>query len=144
NHVPNLCVPMCQVYNDWLYEYCQVDATQLKGVALLPLQDSAEAARELRRAARELRFVAGLMIPNPVIGRRLRAGAYDVLYREAETLGVPIVVSHGGSGMALPQVGQDRWPVFYAQVVRPRRNCSSPSRWIRPWSCTDSRIAGVL
>ena len=30
---------------------------------------------------------------------------------------MPIVVSHGGSGMVLPQVGQDRWPAFYAQEV---------------------------
>ena len=57
------------------------------------------------------------MFPNPVIGRRLHDDAYDVFYREAETLGVPIVVSHGGSGMVLPQVGQDRWPAFYAQEV---------------------------
>jgi len=57
------------------------------------------------------------MFPSPVIGRRLHDDAYDVLYREAETLGVPIVVSHGGSGMVLPQVGQDRWPAFYAQEV---------------------------
>ena len=52
------------------------------------------------------------MFPSPVIGRRLHDDAYDVFYREAETLGVPIVVSHGGSGMVLPQVGQDRWPAF--------------------------------
>ena len=57
------------------------------------------------------------MFPSPVIGRRLHDDAYDVFYREAETLGVPIVVSHGGSGMVLPQVGQDRWPAFYAQEV---------------------------
>jgi 2,3-dihydroxybenzoate decarboxylase len=101
-------VLICQVYNDWLYEYCQADAARLKGVALLPLQDPGEAATELRRAAQEMRCVAGLMIPNPVIGRRLHDGAYDVLYREAETLRVPLVVSHGGSGMVLPQVGQDR------------------------------------
>jgi predicted TIM-barrel fold metal-dependent hydrolase len=108
---------MCQVYNDWLYEYCQVDATRLRGVALLPLQDPGEAANELRRAVQALRCVAGVMIPNPVIGRRLHDGAYDVLYREAETLGVPLVVSHGGSGMVLPQVGQDRWQAFYAREV---------------------------
>ena len=48
---PDLSVPMCQVYNDWLYEYCQADAARLKGVALLPLQDPGEAAKELRRAA---------------------------------------------------------------------------------------------
>jgi uncharacterized protein len=114
---PDLSVPMCQVYNDWLHEYCQTDAARLKGVALLPLQDPGEAATELRRAVQALRCVAGLMLPNPVIGRRLHDGAYDVLYREAETLGVPLVVSHGGSGMVLPQVGQDRWPAFYAREV---------------------------
>jgi len=77
---------------------------------LLPLQDSGEAATEPRRAGVAGRGRAD--DPAPVIGRRLHDGVYDVLYREAETLGVPIVVSHGGSGMVLPQVGQDRWPAF--------------------------------
>jgi uncharacterized protein len=111
----DLAVPMAQAYNDWLYEYCQQDASRLKGVALLPLQDGKAAAGELRRAVRDLGFVAGLLLPNPVIGRKLQDKAYDPLYAEAAALGVPLVVSQAGTGMAIPQIGQDRFPALFAR-----------------------------
>lgn len=112
---PDLAVPMARAYNDWLYEYCGSNPQRLKGVALLPLQDPAEAGMELRRAVHELNFVAGLLLPNPVLGRKLQHKAYDVLYKEAESLDVPLVVSQAGSGMALPQIGKDRFPALFAR-----------------------------
>jgi uncharacterized protein len=111
----DLAVPMTRAYNDWLADYCQANGQRLKAVALLPLQDPAEAAAELGRAVRELGFVAGLLLPNPVVGRKLQNKAYDVLYRQAESLGVPLIVSHAGTGMALPQIGEDRFPAFFAR-----------------------------
>ena len=112
-----LSAAMCRVYNDWLREYCEKAPTRLKGVALLPLQDPAEAARELRRAVQELGFVAGFMRPNPIIGRRLHDPAYDLLYGEAESLGVPIVLGEMG-GSVLHQIGTDRFDgVFCREAV---------------------------
>src|SRR5262249_55993841 len=50
-------------------------------------------------------------------GGGVQGGGDGGLYGEAGSLGRRTVVSHGGSGMVLPQVGQDRWSVFYAQEV---------------------------
>lgn len=112
---PDLSVPMARAYNDWLAEYCTEDSRRLKGVALLPLQSPAEAADELRRGVHELHLVAGLVIPNPVIGRKLQDRAYDVLYQAAADLRVPLIVSRAGTGMALPEIGQQRFPALFAR-----------------------------
>jgi uncharacterized protein len=115
-----LAAAMCQAYNDWLHEYCEADPKRLKGMALLPLQDPEQAATELRRAVNQLGFVAGFMLSSPLVSRKLHDRVYDPVYRTAEELGVPIVVSQGG-GTVLPQLGQDRYDSYYAQeaVVDP-------------------------
>jgi predicted TIM-barrel fold metal-dependent hydrolase len=116
DHVgPDLSVPMAQAYNDWLRGYCQADAARLKGVALLPLQDPKAAAAELRRAVRDLGLVAGLLLPNPIVGRKLQDKGNDPLYAEAASLGVPLIVTQAGSGMAAPQIGRDRFPALFAR-----------------------------
>ncbi len=111
----DLAIPMARRYNDWLAEYCQTAPSRLKGVALLPLQNPAEAANELARAVQDKGLVAGLLLPNPVVGRKLQDKPYDVLYRQAESLGVPLIVSHAGNGLMLPQIGQDRFAPLFAR-----------------------------
>ena len=97
-----LAAAMCRAYNDWLGEYCQADPARLKGVALLPLQDPGAAVTELRRAVQDLGLVAGFMRPNPLVGRKLHDPAYDVLYGEAQSLEVPILVSEMGGSVPPP------------------------------------------
>jgi predicted TIM-barrel fold metal-dependent hydrolase len=109
-----LAAAMCRAYNDWLGEYCQADPARLKGVALLPLQDPGSAVTELRRAVQDLGLVAGFMRPNPLVGRKLHDPAYDVLYGEAQSLEVPILVSEMG-GSVLHQIGTDRFDGFYSR-----------------------------
>ena len=94
-------------YNDWLASYCAADPSRLFGAALLPLQDPAAAARELRRAVTHLGFRAGFVRPNPCLGRSLSDRAYDVVWDVAEELGVPIGI-HEGSSVILPTLGSDR------------------------------------
>ena len=48
------------------------------------------------------------MRPNPLVGRRLHDRAFDPVYREAEQLGIPIVL-HEMSGTVLHQIGTDRF-----------------------------------
>src|SRR6266542_4156223 len=60
------------------------------GVALLPLQDPAEAVRELRRA-RELGFV-GAMLPAVGLRQPLGHGDFWPIYAEAERLGTMVGV----------------------------------------------------
>jgi uncharacterized protein len=105
-------VAVARAYNDWLASYCGASgagdgARRLFGAAMLPLQDPAAAAAELRRAVSELGFVTGFVRPNPCLGRSLSHPAYDVVWSAAEELGVPIGV-HEGSSVIVPTLGADR------------------------------------
>ena len=103
-----LAAALARAYNDYLADYCRADASRLKGIALLPLQSVEESVAELRRAVRDLGFVAGFMRPNPIVRRTLHDTAYDPLYAAALDLGVPLVVS-GATGSVLPELGADRY-----------------------------------
>jgi predicted TIM-barrel fold metal-dependent hydrolase len=104
---PAAAVALAAAYNDWLAGYCAAGPRRLFGAAMLPLQDPAEAARELRRAVSELSLVAGFVRPNPCLGRSLSDRAYDVVWEAAEELGVPIGI-HEGSSVSVPTLGSDR------------------------------------
>ena len=104
---PAAAVALAATYNDWLAEYCAADPRRLFGAAMLPLQDPAAAAGELRRAVTELGLVAGFVRPNPCLGRALSDRAYDVVWDAAEELGVPIGI-HEGSSVIVPTLGADR------------------------------------
>lgn len=115
DHVDSaLSAAMCRAYNDWLHDYCGTDRQRLKAVALLPVQEPEAAARELRRAVQEKGFLAGFMRPNPIVGRRLHDPAYDPLYGEAASLGVPLVLCDMG-GSVLHQLGTDRFEGFFSR-----------------------------
>ena len=104
---PAAAVTLAVAYNDWLAGYCATAPRRLFGAAMLPLQDPAAAAVELRRAVGELGFVAGFVRPNPVLGRSLSDRAYDRLWDTAEELDVPIGI-HEGSSVIVPTLGADR------------------------------------
>ena len=109
-----LSAALCRAYNNWLQSYCATDPRRLKGVALVPLQGEQEAIAELRRAVQDLGFVAVYMRPNPLLKRKLHDSAYDTIYAEAESLGVPILL-HEGRGSVLHQLGEDRQDSVFGQ-----------------------------
>jgi predicted TIM-barrel fold metal-dependent hydrolase len=100
-------VAVATAYNDWLASYCAATRRRLFGSAMLPLQDPAAAAAELRRAAGELGFTAAFVRPNPCCGRSLSDRAYDPIWEAAQELDVAIGV-HEGSSVILPTLGSDR------------------------------------
>jgi predicted TIM-barrel fold metal-dependent hydrolase len=104
---PVAAVAVARAYNDWLAAYCAAAPTRLFGAAMLPLQDPAAAAAELRRAGSELGFPAAFVRPNPCLGRSLSHRAYDQVWDVAEELGVPIGI-HEGSSVIIPTLGSDR------------------------------------
>ena len=99
---------LCRAYNRWLKEYCAAAPERLKGVALLPLQSIDRAVAELHQSVGE-GHVAFVMRPNPLVGRYLHDPAYDRLYSEAQSLGVPVIVKEM-MGSVLPTIGMDRFP----------------------------------
>jgi predicted TIM-barrel fold metal-dependent hydrolase len=87
-------VEVSRAYNDWLSDaYLKFDP-RFKGMALIPMQDPAEAAKELRRAVTELGML-GAMMPSNGLAEPLGAKAYWPVYAEADRLGCCLAV-HGG------------------------------------------------
>lgn len=87
-------------YNNFLYqEFLKVFPKRLKGMALIPLQDIAEAVKELRRAVTELGAVGAVL---PAVGLRRPFGEsyYDPLYAEAQRLRCVLAV-HGAPAQGL-------------------------------------------
>ena len=87
---PGYATALCRAFNNWLADYCQLDATRLKPTAILTLHDPELAAQEARRAVEQLGCVAVVLLPMPVNGRNLNAPECDVLWAEVERLDVPI------------------------------------------------------
>jgi predicted TIM-barrel fold metal-dependent hydrolase len=96
---PGWAADLARAYNDFVFDRFLKVSPRLKAVALLPVQDPPEAARELRRAVDELGMVGGLL---PAVGLRRPYGdaAFDPLYAEAHALDVPLAV-HGASQQGL-------------------------------------------
>jgi predicted TIM-barrel fold metal-dependent hydrolase len=101
-------VALARAYNDWLAEYCAADRRRLVGAAMVPFQDPAAAAAELRRAARELGFPAAFVRPNPCGGRHIGDAAFEPVWTAAEELQVTIGI-HEGSSNIIPTLGVDRF-----------------------------------
>jgi uncharacterized protein len=95
---------VCRAYNNWLYEFCQVNPGRLKGAAMIPPHSIAEAIKETRRAVRELGFVGVFLHPTTVDGRQWHDRYYDPLWAELQELDVPVCF-HEGTGSIGRQPG---------------------------------------
>jgi predicted TIM-barrel fold metal-dependent hydrolase len=87
---PEFATALCRAWNDWVTDFRKLDPRRMQAAALLTLHDPVLATQELQRAVRELGMVAAQLMPNPVNGRHLHDPSCDVLWAEAERLGVPI------------------------------------------------------
>ena len=100
-------ISLARAYNDWLAEYCRAAPDRLFGAAMVPLQDPAAAAAELRRACTELGFRAAFVRPNPCLGRIVAHPANEPFWAAAEELDVTIGI-HEGSSNSIRTLGTDR------------------------------------
>jgi predicted TIM-barrel fold metal-dependent hydrolase len=87
-------VAICRAYNDWLHETYLRFNKRFKAMAIIPMQDPEEAAKELRRAVTELGMLGGMM-PSNGLAQPLGAKTYWPVYAEADRLGCCLAV-HGG------------------------------------------------
>ncbi|HXG52175.1 MAG TPA: amidohydrolase family protein [candidate division Zixibacteria bacterium] len=87
-------VEAARAYNDWLYDTYLRFSPRFKGMALIPMQDPEEAAKELRRAVTRLGML-GAMMPSNGLPQPLGAKVYWPVYAEADRLGCCLAV-HGG------------------------------------------------
>ncbi len=94
---PELASGMAGAYNDHVAERCKSVSDRLKRVAVVALQDSEEAAKELRRSVTELGCV-GAVIP-PLMGNRLLSHRdFEPFFEEANDLGIAVAI-HGVTGV---------------------------------------------
>jgi predicted TIM-barrel fold metal-dependent hydrolase len=101
-------VALCRAYNSFLHEEFVRVSPRLQAVALLPVQDPDAAARELRRAVRELGLVGGMLAAD---GSHLLGDArFLPVYEEADRLAVMLGVH--ASGSHLGGAGVDLFPRF--------------------------------
>ncbi len=90
---PDFAVARARGYNDFLAEEYLKFNPRFQGVALLPIQDPVEAAKELRRAVTELGMVGGMLAEGPYAFGKPE---FDPIFAEAEKLGTMLAVHGGG------------------------------------------------
>ena len=103
-HDRQWAVALCRAYNSFMHEEFTRKSPRLKAVALLPLQDPAAAAMELRRAVRELGCVGAMLAADGahVLGEARFTPIYEEAERLDTMLGVHASGSHlGGGGLEL-------------------------------------------
>jgi predicted TIM-barrel fold metal-dependent hydrolase len=84
-------VDLSRAYNDYLYDKFLRHERRLKGMAILPLQDPAGAAAELRRAVIDLGMVGGIL-PADGLPRPLGHPEFVPVYAAANSLGCMLAV----------------------------------------------------
>ncbi|MBM3346395.1 MAG: amidohydrolase [Betaproteobacteria bacterium] len=103
-----LAAAACRAYNRWLVDYCAPYPDRLFGVAMIPLQSTADAVKEIAFAATELGMRAGFIRPNPYLNRPLHHPDNDPVWQAAQDHDFSIAV-HGSASKTMTRLGEDRF-----------------------------------
>jgi predicted TIM-barrel fold metal-dependent hydrolase len=125
-------VALCKAYNDWLHRTYMSFNPRFKGMAIIPMQDPEEAAKELRRAVTELGMM-GAMMPSNGLAQPLGSKTYWPVYAEADRLGCCLAV-HGGA--------HDRFGMDHMNMYVPVHALGHP--WGLTISCADIIYNGIF
>ena len=120
-----LAIGLCQAYNTYITEDCAAYEQRLHPVGVIPLQDPAEAVRELRRCVLELGMPAVSVVPNvpqphPAapeaypdirLPKPLSHPDFDCVWAEAERLDIAVGI-HGAPGCQLAAGTADQLDSF--------------------------------
>ncbi len=90
-----IAVKAAQMINDGIAEYCAKRPDRFVGFATLPMPDGNEAAKELERAVKVLKFKGAQILTN-VAGKELSDPAFAPFWKKAEELGALIFFNHTG------------------------------------------------
>jgi len=91
----DLALASCQVYNDWIAEWCAQEPDRLVGVGALPMQDPTRAADEVHRIA-GMGLRAGFARPNAYNDRHLHHRSYTPVWEALCETGLPIAFHPAG------------------------------------------------
>ena len=92
---PEWAAVVARGYNNWLHDRYLKASPRLNGLAVLPVQNPAEAVKELKRAVKELHMVGAIM-PAAGVNRLLGDPSYYPIYEAAQELDVALSVHTGG------------------------------------------------
>jgi len=81
---------LCRAYNDFISDYCKA-SPRLKAVANLPVNNAAQAAKELERAVSKLGLCGG-MLAAQAHSKNLGHPEFYLLFEEAQRLNTPIAI----------------------------------------------------
>jgi uncharacterized protein len=88
---PKYAVELCRAYNDFLHDRFLTRDRRFRGMALLPLQDTEAAVKELRRAVKQYGMVGGIL-PAEGLPRPLGHPEYRAIFQEADRLGCALSI----------------------------------------------------
>ena len=90
-------IELAHAYNDWMHDEYLSKSYRFQALGLIPLQEPAEAVKELRRIVKELGFCGAMLPSTGVIGAQNHLGdeKYWPIYEEANRLECCIGI-HGG------------------------------------------------
>ena len=125
-------VAICKAYNDWMTDTYIKFNSRFKGMAIIPMQDPEEAAKELRRAVTELGML-GAMMPSNGLAQPLGAKQFWPVYEEANKLGCCLAV-HGGA--------HDRFGMDHMNMYVPVHALGHP--WGLTINCADILYNGIF
>ena len=75
---------IARAYNDWMYDFCQVNPRRLVGAGMLSVFDIDSAVNEVRRCATELGFRAVFLRSNPLVDHKWHDPYYEPLWDTIE------------------------------------------------------------
>src|SRR5207249_7409858 len=122
---PDWACASARAYNRWVHKtYCQV-SPRLRAVALLPMQDPAAAAAELRYGVNELGMVGGMLCAGNSRNQPYGHSDFDPVWAEAERLDVPLALhAHTGETHRASLHLYDTKPAKLHSVPHPMKNPS--------------------
>ncbi len=104
----DFAIALCRTLNDARAEFTRHCPQRLMSVAKLPMIDPNAAVAELRRAVTEL-GMKGMVTPQHIRDKNLDHPSFDVIWTEAERLGVAVCVHGGGQAIDQVPIGVDRF-----------------------------------
>lgn len=103
---PDFASAIARAYNNWLADLCATNRKRMFGAAMVAPHDPAGAARETRRAARELGFRSIFLLPGWVNRRPWHDPSYDPIWAECQEHDIPVVFHGGGPDLLTGDYGQ--------------------------------------
>ena len=116
NMDPRFAAAIARGYNDWLFDFCQMDPNRLIGAGMLSVHDIKDAIAEARRVKEELGFRAVFLRSNIVNGKNWYDPAYEPLWDTLEELDLPLGF-HEATGSRSRQTGDWFAPNFAIRII---------------------------